>query len=485
MIFRKDERVFSLGATSDVMLTHDISRLWYEFYSYLLVAGFYQEGEPDVKSGIVRHMTMISDPDFGFTEACYAPQLGRMLSRGLQQRFIALMNHKDLTAEEQDLLGDMNGLFAHEYATYKKLSAKKIYGVAEKRDLDEAYKAIAHHVAMTFGQQDYLSEAEVPRLYISMFGNIHLCADDKVLVTAPLMPYGSIAETGHRVTALWAFLSTQLDTLTAFEVPGEVLGDMLGSYAFLANTQDWQKTISVPRLANALRIRMISAIDQHPRHIASYFYQKFLYGHVGNIDISRSALLSILLDHMVKKMGQTRHDHMFASGSLYNRLVTSQRLHDKEPRRNYMLDYALEALDEIPEETEESDELEDSIDDSQPKAEASKEQTVRDPSTATGGYDPSAPTPPGPAAETEDEEDTIGLISFDKTGEGVDEDLYRSAVVALNDRLKNDDTLKVTADVKDALNYWVNGYLYLTAISATKEQIASLGLQSYLKNVSN
>jgi hypothetical protein len=83
-----------------------------------------------------------------------------------------------------------------------------------------------------------------------------------------------------------------------------------------------------------------------------------------------------------------------------------------------------------------------------------------------------------------DDEDTIGLISFDKTGEGVNEDLYRMAVVALNDRFKSDDSISIAADVKDALNFWVNGYLYRTAIAATKERIVSLKLQSFLKDVS-
>ena len=77
----------------------------------------------------------------------------------------------------------------------------------------------------------------------------------------------------------------------------------------------------------------------------------------------------------------------------------------------------------------------------------------------------------------------IGIISFDRTGENVDDDLYRSAVVALNDRLRADDKITISADVRDALDYWVNGYLYLAAISSTKEQINTLGLQQFLKNI--
>ena len=80
-------------------------------------------------------------------------------------------------------------------------------------------------------------------------------------------------------------------------------------------------------------------------------------------------------------------------------------------------------------------------------------------------------------------EDSIGQISFDKTGEGLPEDLYRQSIVALNLRLKNDDSVSVSADAKNTLNQWVNGMIYRAAVSATKNLIASLGLQSFLNDV--
>lgn len=489
MFFKKDEKVFSLSGTSSVVLTHDISRLWSEFFSYLLIAGFYREGEPCGPNKLSISPTLISDKNFSFTEAAYSPILGKMISQGLTQRFTALLNHRDLTSNERNLLGELNGIFTTESKSYYRLSARAVYAVALSRSFTPADTVIAHYVAQTFGQVDFLGDAVLPRIYISLFGNIHLSNGDAIKVTAPTLIYGSMDSSGHRVTALFSFLSTLVDGLIEFDYPGNVLADMIGSYMFVTNNSDWQKNLPITRVATSLYMEALTSVSLfNNRSIPARFYQVFLYGHQGNIDISRIDLFNVILDLMVKKMGNTRRDHLFPSGSIYHKLSGITRIYGREPRRSYLLDYALEALDDNPNSDEEVDEPSDKSENKKkaisktPDSPELKQDVERLPSVDDGGFDPSVSRPPNPHQELGDE-DTIDLISFDKTGEGVDEDLYRMAVVALNDRLKTDNSINVAADIKDALNFWVNGYLYRTAIAATKEQISSLGLQSYLKNI--
>lgn len=494
MFFKKDEKVFSLSGTADTVLMYDISRLWSEFFSYLLVAGFYREGEPTGEGSVHLVMSPIGNPRFALMPAAYAGNLGYLLAKGLHKRFQGLLNHNDLTPKERNLLGDLNGLFDDAKPSFYQLSAKDIYAVAKERNFSENDLVIAHYVAQTFGQKDFLSEATLPNLYLSMFGNIHLSREEEVVVKAPELIYGSKTEGESTVTALWSFLSTQIDSLAEYDYPGNRLVDKLSNYMFVANDGGDQKSISAPRRAASLYMTAMTNIDTNSGgSLSSRFYQMFLYGDMGNISIARYGVFSTLLDLMVKKMGQTRRDHLFPFGSIYNKFQDSSRIYGKEPRRSYLLDYALEALDENPETTDDSEKPEkpivDGSDGDLPSTtqtpDAPEDPVEADPSVEDGGFDPSSPTPPKVGPVMGEEENTIGLISFDKTGEGVDEDLYRSAVVALNDRLKSDDSIPVAAEVKDALNFWVNGYLYRTAISATKEQIASLGLKSYLKNVSN
>lgn len=503
MYFRKDEKVFSLGGTSGVILRTDIRSLWSEFFCYLLVSGFYLEGESDQDASVHLWMKSISDERFGFGEGCYNSKIGRLLSRGLRDRFIALRAHYDLKDNERDLLADLDGIFADNAATYSYLSGKKILGVAITRELSQDMITVANYVAVTFGQRDFPSETMLPRLYLSMFGNIHLSKEDSLKVSAPELIFGSRTKRGDKVTALWSFLSSQIDSLAEFYNPGSVVCEMLQTYSFLASTDEWDKVVTMPRASAALYLQSVMNGDKpslglNTISITSRFYQHFLYGKIGTIKIIRQPLFTYILNLMVKKKGKdTPLDHIFPYTTIYRRLMESSTIYGKEPRRSAILDYALEALDSDlesadSEKTSSEDEIEeeittDEVDTSENESDdlvIPEEDPTMDPSTEDGGFDPSMPPPAIPAAAPVMDEDTIDLISFDKTGEGVDEDLYRSAVIALNDRLKSDDSVPVSADVKEALNYWVNGFLYRTAITATKDQIASLGLQQYLKCVS-
>lgn len=494
MFFRKEEKVFSLSGTSSIVPTQDISRLWSEFYAYLLVSGFYLEGDPCGRDALNIVRGNMSEPGFRFTEGAYNPKLGTMLANGLRQRFLALMNHQDTSTQEKGLLSDIGGMFANDRSFYK-LSATDLYGVALKRNFGPDDLVIAHYVAHTFGQTNFLPDATLPRLYLSLFGNIHLSHDDKILVTAPELLFGSkFGDVPTTVTALWSHMSSLTSGLMEFDYPGNLMADMLGSFMFIANNDCDQPVLTVPRMAATLYMEGITSVKRGDSYsIPARFYQMFLYGHFGNIDISRKVLFTGVLDLMVKKTGDTRRDHLFPFGSVYNKLNDSSRVYGREPRRSYILEYAIEALDSTPpsDDAEDQPPQDDDIPasnetntHSSPASPEEKSGTTQEPSTADGGFDPSVQHPTTPIGGLVEDEDTIDLISFDKTGEGVNEDLYRRAVIALNDRLSSDDSINVAADVKDALNHWVNGYIYRAAISVTKEKIASLGLQDYLKTVS-
>lgn len=488
MFFKKDEKVFSLSGTSDVVRRGDIQSLWGEFFAYLLLAGFYRESEAEGEGSIGLNMEKLSSDRFRLLEAGYNPQIGDLIAKGLHQRFVALKASPDINDGELNILEDLDGIFLSTDQTYLSLSAKKLLWIAISRNLPDDYVTIAHYAAVTFGQKDFPSEAQLPRLYISIFGNIHLSREFSFKITAPTLIYGSKTEDGFVVTALWSFLSSQLDAFAELECAGYEITEQLSLMSFLASTWRWDREVSIPRFASALIISALSGIESgRGGPIAGRFYQQFLYGNTGNIAITRQRLLAYILDVMVKKMGDSHLDRLFPSKSTFRKLMDSRTIYGREPRRSALLDYALEALDS---DLEVGENEKDTPSEAQPAGEVKdelphpSEVPEMDPSTEVGGFDPSVPPPAVPQGTPTLDMDTIDLISFDKTGEGVDEDLYRSAVVALNDRLQNDDSVPVKAEVKDALDYWVNGFLYRTAITATKDQIASLGLQEYLKNVS-
>jgi hypothetical protein len=235
----------------------------------------------------------------------------------------------------------------------------------------------------------------------------------------------------------------------------------------------------------------------NPVALSAAFYKEFLYGSTETRSISRGSLLNVILNLMMEKMGESRLGHLFTSGSYYTKLSTVRSLTGKTRCRPAILRMALEALDpellseedpaddsDTPPEAPEPDVPDDTaVDPTKDPTTAEPVATDSDPQTDVGGFDPSTPFPAVPVSVVDQDKNTIDLISFDKSGEGVNEDLYRSAVVALNDRLRSDDSLSIKAEVREALTYWVNGFLYRTAISATQDQIAYLRLQHHLKNV--
>lgn len=492
MMFVKDEKVFSLAGSAAAVPRGDITLLFEEFYCYLLVAGLFREGE-----SIHGTYVNISSQYFTIPAGSYNSGLAKLISKGLKDRYDLITRHPQLTDNERRVLTALDAIFTNDRKWFVHLTGKDLISIAYGRQFREEMKTIAHYVAVAFGQSDYPPSVSVPRLYLSVFGNIHLAKPehtvtedfpslDRVTLEAPVLCYGSDGSRGNIVTALWSILSAQISSLSQVNYyqngPGDYLGDVLESFKFLTENNGSEQAVSLPVYAASLYIQRVMGIDDfNPVTPSVIFYRDFLYNSHDEVTISRQPLLNIIINLMMEKMGETNLDHLFSARSFYRKLTIST-LHNKSVKRPQSFQFALEALE--PETTKEINDKDTNSSlplDDQPSVDDDDEE--QDLQTDEGGYDPSTPPPVSPVTSDVDK-DTIDLISFNKTGEGVNEDFYRQAVVILNDRLRNDDTLPVTAETKDALNYWVNGLLYRTTIQATKDYLQTLHLQQHLKILS-
>lgn len=475
--------MFSLSGTTNVVLHGDEKSLWSEFFCYLLISGFYNEGEGPYTVKPINNL--ISNKDFYLWNNNYSGRIGSMIGKGLHDRYVALRAHPYLNDKERKVLDKLDGLFSGD-KSYFDLSGKDILGIAISRQLPEDMITIAQYVSRMYGQLDFPNDTMLPKLYISIFGNIHLAKHDyaNIKVSVPVVRYGQVINEACRVSALYAFLSSLIEGYAALENGAQNFLEDIGSYQLAAEPVSYGNTaIALPRVINAYNVALSTgAYDTEPFSLVSKAYHNFLYGTTttGSIDIIRHQVFKVILDHMVKMMGEVHLSRIVPPTSIYQKILRSSVIRRCEPKRSVLLNYALEALDS---DTEASGDEKDSSVSSEetPEDTSSKDKIETDPSVEDGGNDPTLPDPAVPAVRPGMAEDTIELISFNKTGEGLEEDLYRSAVVVLNDKLKNDDEITIDAEVKDALDHWVNGYLYRAAISVTKERIKRFGLQKYLK----
>lgn len=391
------------------------------------------------------------------------------------------MIHPDLNPTERSLLTELDGIFNLNRVTYSRLSAKQMIGIGLMRQFSPDMMTIAHYTALMYGQLDFPEPTMLHQLYITKFGNIHLTTKENTftLVHPPEMIYADKLDDDNVVTGLWSYASCLIDGLTKEGFPGLGLCNVLEDCGFMTDHYSWEKTVTIPRLMAAYNSSYDSQIQECSTiSVVANAYQSFLYGRVGDINIVRHANFIYILDLMAKRMGESHRNLLFPPASIYLNLLRSKVIHGNESKRSDIFEYALEALDSDLEPDDSGKEVPPESEDSK-ETPATEEDADRDPSTDDGGFDPAAVPP----LSEDTDKDTIELISFNKTGEGIEEDLYRSAVVALNDRIKSDDTVDVTAAVKESLDHWVNGFIYRTAISATKDQIKTLGLQKYLKTV--
>ena len=481
----------------------DVRSLFQELFCYLLVAGLFEESYTGIRSFNLSDNEILSR-EYRFRLIGGSPKLGEIIAEGIRTRVMALLAHLDVNEQERKVLGYINTLFNGSNRGYGLLRGTDFRNIALLRNFDPDMAAVAHYVGVGYGQSDFGESAVLPRLYISVFGNIHLSVEDKLIVSDSKLIYGSNSPDGDRVTFLWSFLSAQLETLGEACAPGDLLGDMLTTLCMITPQTGSVSAIGVPKFATSLHVsRMLlgktGSIVGLP--MATSAYKELLYGTLyssdGTLRIVGAGLFRCIIDLMMKEYNTQDETLLFNVGSEYRKLFTEDKLYIGGYIPSEYLEYALEALDSDVDEEEadkdgtnqddpNSDDSE--VDGPTSKSKKSDDDTAssdveEDPETSDNGYDPSVAAPAVPNDGPAMTKNNIGIISFDRTGENVDDDLYRSAVVALNDRLRADDKITISADVRDALDYWVNGYLYLAAISSTKEQINTLGLQQFLKNI--
>jgi hypothetical protein len=531
MFFSRDEKVFSVSKTRDKIPVDDVSLLFSEFFCYLLITGLYLEGNN--KNGVSWDIPNLSETDYKsdfYWNNTYNQQLGKIYLGELITRLRVLLNHPDVLDDEKRMLRQIDGIFRNDNNSYGyQLSARDILSVAYRRVFTNDMMIIAHYVAVTFGQTEFPDPKEIPSIYISLFGNLHIAHHDRILVSPPSLLYGSMVN-GEKVTALWSLVSSMVDGLSNKYHPGYNLGETLKSFNFLSELPLRSTSISYPRYAAALDVDRALKLDKTQYGLIPLIttaYKEFMYGgviynDVNTIDVSRRILLNNILDLMMEKVGVDHKGQLFADNSNYRKLMNDSSIRLNSPKIPVILEYAIESLDsglealdkdvegfeqddttdkkkkrkkkddlsmldssKEEDETEE-DPVEEPTDDSTENKDTNTDTTeedpvIEDPQTDNNGYDPANPPPVVPAGAPSMEKNNIGLISLDKSGEGFDEDLYRRAVIALNDRLRDDDNISIKAEVKASLDQWVNSLLYRASIDATKEQISSLGLQEYLK----
>lgn len=492
MYFCKDEKVFSLAGTCGVVQRTNLTSLWEEFFSYLVVAGFYVEGT----QGNVYEQNSLRLSSEGFLFPCgvYQDKFGRLLSQGLKERYRALLNHGDVNTKERTFLENVEDLFDIASRGYAQITGQQFIQIADARGFSEDMTAVARYAGAMYGQKSFGEDTMVPRLYLSLFGNIHLSKEDSFLLTKPEWTYGSKDASGCVITPLFALLSAQVSAFATFDNPGEVLCEVAGTYSLLRNHTNYFDQLPLPAAATACYVANTLGYGAAygPANISRLFYQNFLLGGLRVTKLTSRPLLYALIDLMGKTADGETPSELLLPTSCYKQLFQLCGGPGQLRRQSY-LESALEALDSDPDLDEEDPEgpTEDSPEPPTAQEPEAVDDTVTnsdedpepDPLTDTNGYDPAVPAPAVPAGTPSMEKDSIGLISFDKTGEGIDEDLYRRVVVALNDKIQSDDSVPVTARAKEILNFWVNGYLYRANISATKDRIASLGLEEHLKNI--
>jgi hypothetical protein len=539
MDFYQEEKIFSLARTSAMPPSRDITCLFEEFYCLLLVAGLFREGEGN--EGVHLIMEPMSSKGFMVPRGSYNNVIANQLTKGLKSRFTALQSHPGLVENERRLLAYVDRLFDDNQGWTKGLTGTDLFGTALRRSFSPSMQTIARYVSVMFGKDRFAESTTVPKLYLAATGNIHLSSRETVTLGVPELPYGSQLNAGTTVTALWALLSAQLETLSTSPYPGDELGCMLSKYLFMTEPCNCEGSVPAPVYAASLYMRRIMGLDDYnPVAVSAAFYQSFLYGSTDARVVSRGVIIDFLLDLMVKKSASAAFD-LFAPNSSYKKLHRASRIANKTPKQPIILRFALEALGGLngydptqsddapapktkakakvkgpaamgfdptnphdedgfdpskptddqpadpsdeespsPEDPDSSPDTGDDTTDDVSDVNASDDPST-DPQAEDGGFDPANPTPDAQGEETNSSVNIIGLISFDKSGEGVDEDLYRKSVVALNNKLRADDSLPVATEAREALNYWVNGFLYRTAISSTKDYVTALKLQQYLK----
>jgi hypothetical protein len=389
-----------------------------------------------------------------------------------------LLGHPALSPHERCVLTALDFVLTEDTDRIHQITSRALLSIAQGRNFSDDFKIITRYLGVMIGQDDGVKPMSVPRLYLSVFGNIHLSKQDTVLLTAPSLRYNQIVSSTTRVTALFSLLSGLIDNFVQADQPGEDVCEWLASFNFLSTDCDYSPCIPVPAYAVSLSLRQRMGLNTvAPGDIMASFYAQFLYKSLDTKEVTRSTILNYVLDVMIEKIGVSSRSALFNPTSYSRKLVGKPFLQiSKTPEADH-LTHAMEALGD--------DDLEDDVDDvpSDPETESSDDDLSSPEDSAETQPKPETLAESVSGEEQNISQNTIGLVAFATADEGADADLYRRAVIALNNRIQSDETFPITADVRIALNHWVNGYLYRTALEATKSQLSTWGLQTYLKKL--
>jgi hypothetical protein len=489
----KHEKVMSLAKTTGVVFASNPSMVWGELFGYVFLACLYQEGVSKISP---RYDTLALNSE------CYSAKLGQMIEKGLRERIAFLEARSATTALDKTTLEWFKAALTRTRLGGSSISARKIIGTAVRNNVSDDMKVVAHYVAMMIGTTDFPKEVTLPFIYISLFGNIYLSGQYSVRVQEPTSVFLSTLPDGRVINPLTSFISSFARSLTD-EVefgseesivngvrPVGSFDEVVSSYNFAGlDPADYAKTFlkdrvnTIPQQAS---VNVLMDLTQFNPLVwtapAELFYEN-IFTNARIAKTNNAEQFKTMLDDVVRDADaklpvylRARPDSDSDGGNSCVEAVG----------RHALLAVALEAMGD---EDGALDDENTGADDQTPKGQDDPEATPED----TGSADDSAgdteetdsmdqnnfsePTPEG------GDENSIGRISFDTSGESDDADLYRKMVLALNDRIQADDQAPVTSDARRSLNMWVNYYLYRTPISATQRVLENLGLSEFIESV--
>lgn len=480
-LFNHDEKIFSITKTDGVVAGKDARTIWAELFGYLFVAGIFFEGD----SGTVQSAEVPTLSQVGALGGYYDATLGNIYTKNIRLRAQAL-GRMALPEQDKALLDDLGGLFSFERKHLVGLTGKAFVSLSARYDFDEDFVTVAHYLGIMYGQRDFVAPKNIPLIYVSAFGNIHLSRNTRVSPVPGTMIYGSIVR-DNIVTPLWALVASLIDCYVAYPAPGDALTYHLANLTLLRSLpgdRRYAPSRTIPSIASGWYVFSIRASGSGRSRMIERANAEFLFGdNLGGRPL-RVDVFSSIIHLMKEKAGFAgKSDRtLFSEGVSLDDIVSKEGYRDSGSVRKNLLSFALESLGmEADAKVETSDEKTAGLDIGSPDDD--DDDVPKDDVDGGATNSPATPPPAVPAQPVIAEKNNIGLISFDRTGEGSDDDMYRSAVVALNDRVQSDESDAISSEVKEALKQWVNGYLYRTAISETKKQMKALGLQVFFKSI--
>ncbi len=487
MFYNEEDKIFSLKETSKVVPYDNVKKLLEEFFYYLFLAGLYVEGSQ--RDIYISDSRKLSDEGPYYSPSCYDSAIGDVIFKNLKFRILRLKNHRDVNDFERTLIDKLDNIFSPpKNVVIPIISAKDIISVAVMREFDEGALVVCKYLSRMFGQYEFGDDVTVPFIEMSKFGDIYIpkFRPSDFRLGVPSLKYNQLTKTKDEVTGLWSLVSS----IDVFSMPygdnkGNFIVDFLANLSFISRIPNGSGQISLPRYFSAIYFGNRFFGENNEGFITDC-YRKLVFSDMYYsssdkfIEIIRQPLLLYILDLMMDKLSIRSMTELFSD--IYRpSIYLKSTLKIKTVPMPEVLKYAIESLDGDGSSTDTSD----NIDSSSQKEEGSDEtQNEDDDKNLSTNSDSGGENPEDDSVDdTANTVNTIGIISFDKEGEGINENLLRLAIVSLNERIQNQGDLDISPDNKSILQYWVNGFLYRTSIKTTIMLLKKLEIFKYLPKV--